>query len=510
MDELPRLSRELVSTLALGSRTGLEVPPPATLGLPEKIVQFGTGAFLRGFIEPFVDDANGRGELNGSIVAVASTASRRDTVLNAQDGLYTLVTQGREASAARQRYRIVSSLSRAISARDQWADVMALARDPGIEIVVSNTTELGITFDPSDSFDASPPRSYPGKLTRFLVERARAFDYSARAGLIVLPCELVDDNGELLREIVRRLADTWRLESRFLAWLDQAVAFCNTLVDRIVPGTPPADEVTRVERLFGYRDGLLTTCEPYALFAIEGNDALRERLGFANEARVIVAPDIRPYRERKVRVLNGAHTIAVPAALLAGLETVRDAVEDERVGRFMRRAIFDEIVPGLAVPDAESFAHEVLERFANPYVRHALIDITLYATTKMRVRVVPSIVAYQRLAGRPPASLAFGFAAYIAFMRGELQAERRAAGLNVPEDPDGDRVRAAWLRTDLRSDLSVVELARVVCADTALWHTDLTALDGFADVVGEHLLRIVRQGVRAALDAHLTEAIVLT
>ena len=509
MTDLPRLSRELVSTLALGGRTGVEVPPPATLGLPEKIVQFGTGAFLRGFAEAFVDDANRRGELNGSIVAVASTGSRRETVLNAQDGLYTLVVQGRDGVAPRQRYRIVSSLGRAISAHERWDDVLALARDPAIGIVVSNTTELGITFDPADSFDARPPRSFPGKLTRFLLERARAFDYAERAGVIVLPCELIDDNGTVLGEIVRRLAGEWRVEPRFFAWLDRAVTFCSTLVDRIVPGAPSADEARRVEHVFGYRDGLLTSCEPYAFFAIEGDDALRDRLGFANDARIVVSPDIRPYRERKVRVLNGAHTLTVPVALLAGLETVRDAVEDERVGRFMRRAMFDEIVPGLAAPDAESFAHEVLERFANPYVRHALIDITLNGTTKLRVRVVPSIVAYQRLTGRPPTSLAFGFAAYLVYMRGELQAERRAAGLRVPEDPEGDRVRAAWLRADLRSDQSLIDLARALCADTALWSADLLALDGFADLVGEHLARIVRQGVRAALDTHLTEAIAL-
>lgn len=510
MIELPRLSRELAATLALHGRGGVEAPSPATLELPEKIVQFGTGAFLRGFIEAFVDDANRRGEFNGSIVAVASTASRRDVVLNEQDGLYTLVVQGKEDGTARERYRVVSSLSRAVSARDAWDEVLALARDPGIEIVVSNTTEVGIAFDPTDAADARPPRSFPGKLARFLVERARAFEYSWRAGLVVVPCELIDDNGTLLSDVVRRLAHEWRIEPPFFAWLDRAVSFCNTLVDRIVPGAPPTGEARRVERLFGYRDGLLTTCEPYALFAIQGDDVLRDRLGFANDPRIIVASDIRPYRERKVRVLNGAHTITVPAALLAGLETVRDAVDDDRLGRFMRRVILDEIVPGLAAPDSDAFAHEVLARFSNPYIRHSLVDITLYGTTKMRVRVVPSIIAYQRLAGRPPASLAFGFAAYLAFMRGELQAERRAAGLSVPEDPEGERVRSAWLRADISSDHSIVELARAVCSDTELWSADLAALDGFAETVGEQLVRIVRQGVRAALDTHLTEAVLLT
>jgi tagaturonate reductase len=263
--------------------------------------------------------------------------------------------------------------------------------------VISNTTEVGIVLDDDDRFDADPPRSFPGKLTRFLAERARAFDYDERRGLVVLPCELIENNGDTLQDIVHKLAQRRTLGPRFERWLDASVTFCNTLVDRIVPGALPAEESNRIERLFGYRDGLITACESYALFAIQGDERVRTALGFADaDPRIIVAPDIRPYRERKVRVLNGAHTISVPVALLAGLETVRDAVEDERVGRFIRRAMFDDIVPSLDAPDAEEFAREVLERFANPYIRHSLIDITLYGTTKMRVRVVPSIVDHYR------------------------------------------------------------------------------------------------------------------
>jgi tagaturonate reductase len=265
-------------------------------------------------------------------------------------------------------------------------------------------------------------------------------------------------------------------------------------------------EAYRIGRLFGYRDGLITACESYALFAIQGDDRLRVRLGFADaDPRIIVASDIEPYRERKVRVLNGAHTISVPVALLAGLETVRDAVEDERVGRFIRRVVFDDIVPSLDAPGAEEFANEVLERFANPYIHHSLIDITLYGTTKMRVRVVPSIVDYYRRVGRAPASLAFGFAAYIAFMRGEVHAERRTAGLAVPEDNDGQAIRDAWLDADPHSDASITEVAHRVCGNQNVWGADLSSLNGFADVVADHLVRIVRQGIQPALDVHLTE-----
>ena len=506
MHRRPRLSRELVASLALDPASGLELPPDETLGLPERIVQFGTGAFLRAFVEYFVDEANRQGKFNGSIVAVSSTGSSRDAVLNEQHGLFTLATEGVAAGAARQRYRVVGSLSRALSARDEWDAILDVARDPHIDIIVSNTTEVGIVFDERDRADAHPPVSFPGKLTRFLVERAIAFDYDPARGVVVIPCELIDANGDTLRELVHAFAGKWSLDPAFARWLDDAVVFCNTLVDRIVPGAPIPAEAERLSTLFGYRDGLMTTCEPYALFAIQGDDALRRRIGFAGaDARIIITPDIQPYRERKVRVLNGAHTISVPAALLAGLDTVRDAVTDERIGRFMRRAMLDEIVPTIDAPDAEAFAREALERFANPYIRHALIDITLYGTTKMRVRVVPSIVAYAERTGRAPAALAFGFAAYLAFMRGEVQTERRAAGLAVPDDPAGERVRDAWHDIDLHSSAAIASLARAICADRELWGTDLTAVTGFADAVAEHLVRIRRRGVVAALEHHLTE-----
>jgi tagaturonate reductase len=473
-------------------------------------VQFGTGAFLRGFAEWFIDEANRAGRFGGSIVAIASTDSRREGVLNAQDGLYTLSIQGGAETDGRPRNRIVASLSRALSAETQWKEVLALARDPNIELVISNTTEVGLALDTSDSPDAAPPRSFPAKLTRFLFERAREFDYDAARGLVVLPCELVDDNGAILERLVRGLALAWRLDERFPGWLADAVVFCNTLVDRIVPGAPPRAEIERFERIHGYRDGMLTSCESYALFAIEGDDAVRARLGFPGEdPRVVVAPDIRPYRERKIRLLNGGHTIVVPVALLGGLVTVRDAVRDRRVGGFLRRAMLDEIAPHLDAPDAEAFASEVLLRFDNAYIDHALIDIALHGTTKMRVRVVPSIVTFASRTGRPPATLSFGFAAFLAFMRGDIHAERRSAGLSVPADTEGDRVRAVWQSLTPRTDEEFLDLVRRVCADVSLWGADLSSLPGFVEVVAEHLTRICANGVLSALDAQLTEPLTL-
>jgi tagaturonate reductase len=497
----PRLSRDVVASFDdRMTPSGVELPPPSAVGLPERVLQFGTGAFLRGFIDFFIDAANRAGTFNGSVVAVSSTGSRRDQALEQQDGLFTLVTQGIDDGAPCQSRRVIASISRALSARDDWQDVLAVARDPNLAVIVSNTTEIGIALDETDRVDLQPPRSFPGKLTRVLAERAHALHYEPSTGLVVLPCELIDDNGKTLRDMVLALARRWELGARFERWVDDAVVFCNTLVDRIVPG------VIHDSESLGYCDELMTVCERYALFAIEGDDALRDRLGFANaDPRIVVVPDVQPYRERKVRVLNGGHTIAVPVALLSGLETVREACDDERVGRFMRRAIFDEIVPTLRVPDAEPFAREVLDRFANPYIRHSLMDITLHGTAKMRVRVVPSIMRYQGLTGRAPSSLAFGFAAYIAFMRGEIQSRWAAAGISAPEDLEGERVCAACSAVDWTSDAAVDDLASSLCADARLWGADLCAVPGFAGAVADHLRRITHAGVSAALDAHLTE-----
>lgn len=500
-----RLGRALVTDGTLARVEGLGAPDATLLDLPERAVQFGTGALLRGFVDAILDDANRRGAFAGRVVAVASTASGRTDAINDQDGLYTLVVQGIDAdgpradarAAARADARVIGAVSRALSAATEWDAVLALARDPALRLVFSNTTEIGIVLDPSDEPDAGPPRSFPGKLARFLYERGRASGFDPAAGVVVLPCELIERNGDRLREVVDALARRWRLDPAFTDWLDAAVPFCNTLVDRIVPGRPPAEEAAALERRSGYTDAMLTACEIYRLFAIEGDAALRDRLGFAaGDPTVIVAADITPYRERKVRLLNGAHTITVSLALLCGCVTVRDAVAHELVGRFLRLALLDEILPSVDYPDAAAFAHDVLRRFANPYLRHALADITLQGTTKMRVRVIPSILAYVARVERVPTSLALGFAAYLWLLRGD-------AGLTLLPDDLAPRVREHWAASGADLD----RLAARVAGDRALWGTDLNEVPGFTEAVAGHLARLAATGAAGALEAHLAEAI---
>lgn len=500
--ELPLLTRSLVTPERFPDRSDLLVPTAADLALPERAVQFGTGAFLRGFVEFFLDEARRAGRFPGRLVAIGSTGSGRAELLNAQDGLYTLVSRGLIQGEPGRELRVVGSLSRALPSNDAWDRVLECARSPDLELVFSNTTEVGIALDPDDAPTLRPPRSFPGKLTAFLHARASAFDYAPEQGLVVIPCELVEDNGDRLRSIVLELAKSWGLEPAFARWVRASVTFCNTLVDRIVPGRPPDADRLAVE--LGYRDAMLTACEPYRLFAIQGDAALRDRLAFAEaDAGVVVTPDIAPYRERKIRILNGGHTATVPLALLAGLETVADAVDDPVVGAFVRRMMLDEIAAFLGHEDAREYALRVLDRFANPFIDHALIDITLQSTMKMRVRVIPSVLAYGDATGVAPPCLALGFAAWLLWMRGDSQGERRAAGLRVPEDDQAAALEAHWRDVDADDPTDLSRLVEAVCADTSLWETDLTSVPGFARAVSAHLERLLKHGARSAVEAVL-------
>jgi tagaturonate reductase len=500
MAPLPSLSRERLASIREDRRGVVAVPHHALLDLPERAVQFGTGALLRAFVDDFLHRANEQGLFGGRVVAIGSTGSTRDRTLREQDGLYTLAVEGIVAGRPVQECRIIASVSRALSAASEWDEVLALARAPLLQFVFSNTTEVGIALDPADAKDAAPPASFPAKLTRFLYERGREFEYDPSAGVIVVPCELIENNGDALRGLVLALTERWALGDAFTRWVEQSVRFCNTLVDRIVPGSPRGEDATRLAGMLGYEDALLTTCEPYRLFAIEGGEDLRERMRWTSvDPAILVVPDIGPYRERKVRLLNGAHTTLASTALLMGCETVRDAATHPTLGPFLRHVMFDEIVPTLDAENSRGFAEAVLDRFRSPFIRHALIDITLQATMKMRVRVVPSVVGYAARTGRAPQSLAFGFAAFLLYMHGEHQAGRRARGLPVPVDDGAARIAKHW--ADAGDDEACV--ARAVCADAGLWAADLSAVPGFVDAVTDHLRRIIATGIAAALDQHL-------
>jgi tagaturonate reductase len=434
---------------------------------------------------------------------VGSTGSGRDRALNDQQGLYTLVVQGLVNGSARREFRVVSSVSRALSAATEWDEVLRCAQNPSLELIFSNTTEIGIALDEEDArhgAGAAPPRSFPGKLAAFLVHRARWCRFDAAWMPVVVPCELIEGNGDKLRDIVVTLTTRWNVEPEFHRWLD-GVPFCNTLVDRIVQGAPSGSQAAEISEALGYEDRMTTVCEPYRLFAIECDTAVRERLRFAAaDEGIILADDVTPYRLRKVRLLNGAHSSFVSLALLAGCTTVREAVDHPALGGFLRSALLDEIVPSVDVPGAEEFAGEVLNRFANPYLQHQLWDITLQGTSKFKVRIVPSVLDYATRHGEAPRALALGFAGFLALQRGDLQAERRAQGLAVPPDAGADAMHARWKGVD-DSRASLAGLVAAVLGDVGLWGTDLNAVDGVADLVTDSLLDIRTDGPLAAIES---------
>jgi len=504
MTHRPRLTRDLLVDAQFVARTGAALPTSGGQARPERIMQFGSGAFLRAFLGDIIDAANARGAFDGSIVVVGTTGSARGALLTEQGGLYAVSEQGVAGGAAVDALRVLGATSRALDASEDWDAVLALARTPALRLVVSNTTEVGLSLVAGDVLGATAPQSFPAKLTHVLLERWRARGAEAHSGLTILPCELVPDNGPTLQALVLQQAKRWALDGEFANWVATRCRFCSTLVDRIVPGVACGDEAERLEARLGARDALLTVCEPYRLFAIEGDAALRAALGFADgDPTVVVAPDISPYRTRKVRVLNGGHTASVAAGLLCGVSTVRELVTDARLGAFVRRAIFDEIVPSLDVDGGEAFARDVLDRFANPRIRHALADITLQGTAKMRARVIPSVVSFTARTGRAPQALAFGVAAHLLFLRGDLQTRWASEGRPVPLDTEGAVVRDAWQGADTSSPKAREAFVGGLCGNAVLWGTDLSALPGFASAVAGHLGRLLQGGVNAALDVLL-------
>jgi tagaturonate reductase len=503
-DDLPRLSAALVAREALPER-------------PVRAVQFGTGALLRGLVDDALDRANRAGDWDGRVVVVSQTGSGRGAAFNDQDGLFTLRVRGIEDGQTVGDTRVVASVARALSAQDDWGAVLALARDPAVGLVVSNTTEAGLAWDDGDDPEAGPPASFPAKLAAWL----RARHEAGGGGVTVLPTELVEGNGAVLRGLVLRWGGRWGDD--FERFVREDCAFCTTLVDRIVTGTPPDLGAAEVE--VGWRDPLLTDTEPYRLWAIEAPsgtsaDALRQRLGFATDdpaagAGVVVAPSVEPFRLRKVRLLNAAHTLLVPVGLGCGVETVRRSVEDDRVGAFVRRLLFDELVPAVAADleaagedpaTAGPFARAVLDRFANPFIRHELRAITLQQTTKLAVRVLPSVLALDRT-GRAPDATALGVAAFLLLHR---QAE--GIGSDSPlafattrllQDDRAEAVRRRWRD---RPDAAEA-VALDVLADTELWDRDLTELPETGPAFGREVARLTARalddGLPQVLAAHL-------
>jgi tagaturonate reductase len=467
-------------------------PHPHTFELPEKVLQFGTGVLLRGLPDYFINKANQQGVFNGRAVVVKSTKGGASE-FDEQDNLYTLCIRGLENGQAVEEYIISSAISRVIAADKDWQAVLKVAESKALQIIISNTTEVGISLL-EEQIDQNPPESFPAKVLAVLYHRFKAFNGANDSGLVIIATELIPANGSKLASIVKQLAVFNDLEAEFLTWLDEANTFCNSLVDRIVPGKPAEDAVA-----LEYTDRLLTMAEPYRLWAIEGGDRVKEVLEFAAvDPGVIIAEDIEIYRELKVRLLNGTHTLSAGIAFLLGIGTVKNAMSDRQVKDYITTLMASEISVAIpyAVTDKQTkeFSNAVIDRFANPYIEHLWHHITFQYTMKMKIRILPLLSNYFALYGKTPNHMAFGFAAYLLFMKATRHDNGQYYGSLNGTDYVINDDSAAYFYLKQKDNYVIA-----VLTDVDFWKLDLTLMPGFIDSVNEAYQTIVANGLEVAL-----------
>lgn len=377
----------------------------------EKIIQFGEGGFLRGFVDWILQITNEKTDFDASVVVVQPIKEGLSDKLAAQDCVYTHIARGMKEGVPTVDKKIIDVISRTIKPYDDYNAYLKLAENPDFRFVFSNTTESGITYASEDKLNDAPPKSFPAKVTQLLYKRfSLGLD-----GFIFMPCELIEKNGETLKKIILRYADLWNLGDSFKAWVNEKNIFCNTLVDRIVTGYPKDEEID-----LGYEDNMLNTSELFHLWVIEAPKSVLEEIPFDKTGlNIIITDNLDMYRTRKVRILNGAHTSMIPYAMLEGVETVKDCMEDNKMSEFVHKCVFDEIIPTLDLPKEEliDYAEKVFERFNNPFIRHFCSSISLNSVSKFRVRVLPSLLEYIKRTGNMPENLILSLAKLIEFYK---------------------------------------------------------------------------------------------
>lgn len=486
-----------IQNLAQIQLPGTGVPTAAIFNLPEKILQFGTGVLLRALPDYFVDKANRQGIFNGRILVIKSTSTGDTEDFNTQDGMYSLSIRGMESGKQVDDHVVCSAISRVLSAGSQWPEILESAANRQLEIVISNTTEVGVQLV-RESILQNPPASFPAKLLAFLCERYKIFEGLPEAGMLIIPTELLPDNGTKLKSILLELAEFNKLSQEFIDWIIRHNRFCSSLVDRIVPGKPDSGAKDQLEKKWGYTDGLLVVCEPYRLWAIEGDESVRKSLSFYSaDEGVIIAPDITKYRELKLRMLNATHTLCCGLAYLSGFETVKAAMEDGLFESYISNLMMDEISPAIPFPidenEKQNFGLNVLDRFRNPYLQHQWLSITMQYSSKLSMRVLPVLYKYYELFKKPPELISMGFAAYILFMRPVKKESGKYFGLlsnqyYLINDDRAEHFHGIW------DELSVDVIVNKVLANQELWSEDLTRLEGFAHSVAGKLKGFIRHG----------------
>jgi tagaturonate reductase len=464
---------------------------------PEKVIQFGEGNFLRGFVDWQIEEMNEKAGFNGSVAVVQPQENGLINMLNEQDGLYTLYLQGMQNGKAVKTHKVINSISRGVNPYTNYDEYLKLAENPEARFIVSNTTEAGIAFDESDKLDAGCQKSYPGKLTALLYHRFKTFDGATDKGFIIIPCELIDRNGAKLKEIILKYAEIWNLGQDFSDWLNNANTFCCSLVDRIVPGYP-RDTIDEVREELGYDDNLVDVGEIFHLWVIEGPQSLKDELPIEKAGlNVKVVDDMTPYRTRKVRILNGPHTAMVPVAYLYGLETVGESVDHEVIGKYVHELIYDEIIPTLDLPQEElvEFADAIIERFRNPYVKHYLMSIALNSMSKYKTRDLLSLTEYLKRKGELPKKLVFSLAALIEFYKGKRGEEE----IKLADDEDIlELYKEVWSKFD-GSNQSLKDVVSSVLGYEKNWGMNLNEVSGLTDEVTRYLILIEKLGMKEAV-----------
>ncbi|WP_373895057.1 tagaturonate reductase [Virgibacillus natechei] len=388
---------------------------------PVKVLQVGDGNFIRSFIDWMFYVVNNKTDFHGKVATVQALPEDRTTPkLNAQDGLFTLLLKGKVNGETIEEKHIVDSIDKGINPYTEWQELLKLVEEEQVEFLFSNTTEAGISYSPEDYSSDQSPISYPGKITALLYHRYLHFNGDIQKGFIIVPCELIENNGDELKRISLQIADDWKLPNGFVQWLEYACVFCNTLVDRIVPGYPRND-VEQIHRDLGYRDDLLTVAEPYHLFIIEGPEYVASKLPFKEAGLNVKFDKIAPYRELKVKFLNGGHTMLAPIGILSGVDIVREGMKDPTIFSFIDNALREEVAVTMRQDiknESNDYIEQIYDRFANPFLNHKLTDISLNSYSKFKSRVWPSLYAYRKRFGQSPKRLIFSFASLLYFFKG--------------------------------------------------------------------------------------------
>lgn len=453
---------------------------------PVKVLQFGEGNFLRAFVDWIIDILNEKTSFNGNVHVVQPIEHGMIDLLNQQEGLYHVLLNGILEGRQIEETRLITCISGATNPYKDYKAFLALAENPELEFIISNTTEAGIAFNKADTDINTLPGSFPGKLTALLYHRFTFFNGAPEKGLNIIPCELIEKNGDKLKEIILEYIKVFNLPDEFREWIIANNIFFNTLVDRIVPGFPK-DNIKEIQKQLDFEDNLVVKAEPFHLWVIEGPESVRTKFPVDKAGlQVKFVKDLTPYRTRKVRILNGAHTALVPVAYLEGLRTVREGVDHKTTGTFIRNVIFEEIIPTLDLPseELEQFANDVLERFQNPFIHHELLSIALNSISKYKVRALPSVLEFYKRKNQLPDKLLQALAALIVFYKGSWNQEK------IPLN-DSPEILAFFDKVWQKEDVS--EIVKTVLSNKELWGRDLANIKNLANIVQHHILQLLEK-----------------